>query len=134
MSKLYFSLTLPFGALGFYRGTQHYSYNCRKDLKEYNELFKNYNEQLEEYNKKVKVEENSKSQYKYKYTPPNFYSKKPYYFYSWSILYGLFGTVMYVNPFTTPFMVMKEVYRLEINMRGELDELKNKDEYYRVLL
>ena len=61
-------------------------------------------------------------------------AKKPYYFYSLSSLYGLFGTVMYVNPFTTPFMVIKEVYRLEINMRGELDELKNKDEYYRVLL
>ena len=122
MSKLYFSLTLPFGALGFYRGTQHYSYNCRKDLKE-------YNKQLEEYN--IKVEKYKKSNRNYDYT---FLYKKPYYFYSCSILYGLFGTVMYANPFTTPFMVLKEVYRLEINMRGELDELKNKDEYYRVLL
>jgi gamma-glutamylcyclotransferase (GGCT)/AIG2-like uncharacterized protein YtfP len=41
---------------------------------------------------------------------------------------------MYVNPFTTPVMVMKEVYRLEINMRGELDELKDEAQYYRVLL
>lgn len=132
MSKLYFSLTLPFGALGFYRGTQNYGYNYRTDMKTYNEQFKKYNEQLEEYNKKV--EDNIKSQYKYKYIPPNFYSEKPYYFYSWSILYGLFGTVMYVNPFTTPFMVMKEVYRLEINMRNELDELKDEAAYYKVFI
>ena len=122
MSKKILSIVFPSGILGFYRGTQHYSYNCRKDLKE-------YNKQLEEYN--IKVEEYKKSNRNYDYT---FRYEKPYYFYSLSSLYGLFGTVMYVNPFTTPFMVIKEVYRLEINMRGELDELKNKDEYYRVLL
>ena len=132
MSKLYFSLTLSFGVLGFYRGTQHYGYNCRKDMEKYDEILKEYNGRLEEYNKKV--EENIKREYKYTFTKPTLYCEKPYYLYSHSILYGLFGTVMYVNPFTTPFMVMKEVYRLEINMRDELDELKDEAQYYRVLL
>ena len=131
MSKLYFSLTLSFGVLGFYRGTQHYGYNCRKDMEKYDEYLKEYNGRLEEYNKNV--EENNKREYKYTFTKPTLYNEKPYYLYSHSILFGIFGSVMYINPFTTPFMAIKEVYRLEINMRGELDELKNKDGYYKLV-
>lgn len=131
MSKLYLSFYLPFGVLGFYRGTQHYNYNYRKDMEKYDENLKEYNGKLEEYNKNV--EENNKREYKYTFTKPTLYYEKPYYLYSHSILYSLFGTAMYVNPFTRPFMAMKEVYRLEINMRGELDELKKKDFYYKIL-
>ena len=121
MPKIIVSIAIPYGILGFYRGTQNYSYNYRKDLKE-------YNKNLEEYN--IKVEEYKKSNRNYDYT---FRFKKPYYFYSESFLYGFFGTAMYINPFTFPIVTLKEIYRLEINMRGELDELKNGDNYYKVV-
>jgi hypothetical protein len=62
MSNVFFSKKLPIGILGsgilgFYRGTQHYGYNCRKDMEKYDEYLKEYNGRLEEYNKNV--EENS---------------------------------------------------------------------------
>ena len=121
MPKIIASIAIPSGILGFYRGTQHYGYNYRKDLKE-------YNQHLEEYN--IKVEEYKKSNRNYDYP---FRLKKPYYFYSESFLYGFFGTAMYINPFTFPIVTLKEIYRLEVNMRGELDELKDGDDYYKVI-
>ena len=134
MSKIFVSKGISFGILGsgilgFYRGTQYYSYNYRKDMEKYDEELKEYNVRLEEYNKNT--EENSKRLYKYK--PPTLYYEKPYYLYSHSILFGICGSGMYINPFTFFIMAIKEVYRLEINMRGELDELKNKDKYYNLL-
>ena len=120
MPKILASIAISSGILGFYRGTQHYGYNYRKDLKE-------YNKELEEYN--IKVEEYKKSNRNYDYP---FRFKKPYYFYSESFLYGFMGTTMYINPFTFPIMTFKEIYRLEVNMRGELNELKDEDKYYRV--
>jgi hypothetical protein len=131
MSKIFVSKGISFGILGsgilgFYRGTQHYSYNYRKDMEKYDENLKEYNVRLEEYNKNT--EENSKRLYKYK--PPTLYYEKPYYLYSHSILFGMMGSGLYINPFIFPIMVMKEVYRLEINMRGELEK---KDEYYKLL-
>jgi len=127
--------TLPIlatsGVLGFYRGTQEYKYNYNKDIERYNENLKDYNEQLEEYNKNV--EEKSKNHYyRYTLTQPTFKYKKPYYFYSSNLLHGFYGTFMYINPFLFPVMVGRELYKLEINMRDELAELKNKDEYYKI--
>jgi hypothetical protein len=134
MSKIIVSKGISFvsfgilgsGILGFYRGTQHYSYNYRKNMEKYDENLKEYNVRLEEYNKNT--EENSKRLYKYK--PPTLYYTKPYYMYTHSILFGMVGSSLYLNPFTFPIVVMKEVYRLEINMRGELEK---KDEYYKLL-
>jgi hypothetical protein len=109
------------GALGFYRGTQEYKYNYNKDLKR-------YNEHLEEYNKKV--EENKKNKYTYTY---DFHYTKPYFFYVDNFMNGLCGTFFYMNPVFFPFLFFKEMYRLEVNMRNELNELKNQDKYYRLL-
>jgi hypothetical protein len=110
-----------FGALGFYRGTQLYKYNYNKEL-EY------YNEKLEEHNKMV--EENKKNIYKYTH---KFSYGKPYFFYSETIMSGFLGIIFYINPFLFPLVIAKEIYRLEINMRDELDKLKDEDKYYRFL-
>jgi hypothetical protein len=45
---------------------------------------------------------------------------------------GLFGSLLYVNPFLFPFIIKKELYRLEVNIRG-LDEEKDKKYYYDIL-
>ena len=121
MSKKILSIVFPSGILGFYRGTQEYKYRYNKDVKE-------YNKNLEEYNKKV--EENKINKYTYKY---EFRYTKPYYFYTDSIMHGFMGTFFYINPFTFPIMFFKEIYRLEVNMRNELNELKDEDKSYRLI-
>lgn len=124
MANIIKSIAIPTSILGFYRGTQEYKYKCKKDLEQ-------YNKRLEEYNKQI---ENDKIRYKdISYKPSEFYYKKPYYFYSWSLIYGLYGSGMYINPVVLPFLVAKEIYRLEINIRDGLKDLKNEEEYYKVL-
>ena len=108
------------GALGFYRGTQEYKY-------EYNKKLKRYNEDLEEYNKKVEENKNNKYTHIYK-----FHYTKPHFFYVNNFMHGLMGTFLYMNPAFLPFMFFNEMYRLEVNMRNELDELKDEDKYYRL--
>ena len=49
-----------------------------------------------------------------------------------SIPYGIFGIIMYVNPVTFPAVFAKEIYRLEVNIRG-LNENKEKDFYNDIL-
>lgn len=56
--------------------------------------------------------------------------KEPF-FYSKSILYGTFGCVMYMSPVVI-FLIPKEIYRLEVNLRN-LEEEKQKD-YYNMLV
>jgi hypothetical protein len=63
--------------------------------------------------------------YKYNYNK----NGSRHFCYTNNALYGLFATFLYVNPVTFPIIAVKEIYRLEINVRG-LDELKNTDEYY----
>jgi len=46
--------------------------------------------------------------------------------------WGICSTIAYINPFTIPFILYKEVYRLEVNLRG-LEEEKKTDYYNRVL-
>lgn len=56
--------------------------------------------------------------------------KEPF-FYSKSFLYGTIGSVMYMSPILF-FLVPKEIYRLEVNLRN-LEEEKKKD-YYNMLI
>ena len=100
MTKLFLSIT-SFGLLGFYRGTQEYKYKYNQSLQKYDEYVTKYN---------------------------NNDLTKPYFFYSDSIYNGIVGTIFYLCPFLFPFMLTKEIYRLEVNIR-KLDELKN-DKYY----
>ena len=55
-----------------------------------------------------------------------------HYFYTDKIFNGLFGLVIYINPGLLPIAIYKEIYRLEINLRG-LEEEK-KTEYYNKIL
>ena len=46
--------------------------------------------------------------------------------------WGICSTIAYINPCTIPFILYKEVYRLEINIRGLEDEKKT--DYYNEVL
>jgi hypothetical protein len=72
--------------------------------------------------------------YKYSHSKNsnNKYEKKEPYLYSDSIIHGLFGIIIYGNPALLPFMIHKEIYRLEINVRNLEDEKKNR--YYNEII
>ena len=55
-----------------------------------------------------------------------------HYFYTDKIFNGLSGLIIYINPGLLPIAIYKEIYRLEINLRG-LEEEK-KTEYYNKIL
>ena len=46
--------------------------------------------------------------------------------------WGICSAFAYINPVVLPFILYKEVYRLEVNLRG-LEEEKKTDYYNRVL-
>jgi hypothetical protein len=54
------------------------------------------------------------------------YSYKAPYLYSSSFMYGMFGICLYVNPVFLPFIIYKELNRLEINIRN-LNNKNDKD-------
>lgn len=60
------------------------------------------------------------------------YYEKPVYFYSECFSYGLFGVLLYANPITIFAVIPKEIYRLEITIRG-LHEEKEKEYYYKIM-
>ena len=99
-------LALAWGGLGFYRGAQSYDYGYPYPPKN-------------------------------KPAPPD----KPFmYMYSKAlehkmigVFFGIAGSIVYIVPTTGVFMVWKELYRLEVNLRG-LEEEKNSDFYNRLLL
>jgi len=63
----------------------------------------------------------------YKYDHKKYESKEPI-IYTNSVIYGLFGVIMYANPIFLPFAICKEVYRLEVNVRN-LEKEKNSSFY-----
>ena len=48
-----------------------------------------------------------------------------------TLCYGLYGIVIYINPFLLPFIMYKELYRLEVNLRNL--ELLDEDDYYNLI-
>ena len=73
--------------------------------------------------------------YDYHYT----HDKLPYrpsginsYLYTDAFLWGVCSACAYVNPFTFVVVCNKEVYRLEVNLRG-MEEEKKSQEYNKVL-
>jgi hypothetical protein len=88
-------------SLGFYRGTKYYGHDYKKDF--------------------IKYEEKKDNKY---YT-----LVKPQYFYTHSFCFGLFGMLLYTFPITVVLVIPKEIYRLEVNIRG-LNEEKENDKYY----
>jgi len=102
MLKVITPAWIGFTGLGFYRGVKLYNYK--------------YNYQLIEYEKK----ENKKC------------DKKLSYFYSECFGSGLFGVIIYINPFLLPITFSKEIYRLEVNIRG-MNEEKEKPSFYEII-
>lgn len=70
---------------------------------------------------------NYKMDYKKYVKEPQYYTK-PEYFYFANVPYGIFGLFIYYNPIFLPIVLVKEVYRLEVNIRG-LNEEKEKENY-----
>jgi hypothetical protein len=60
------------------------------------------------------------------------YLEKPTYLYSVKFLYGALGFGVYINPIFLFMTIPKEIYRLEVVLRGLEDEKKT--HYYNVLL
>jgi len=118
-SKKLLGIASCWGILGFYRGTQEYNFHYSNDINSYNQKMICYKEQIE---KEKKYNSN------YVYTLP----VKPTYFYLSSISNGFFGSALYIFPCTTPICVIKEIYRIEINLRS-LDEEK-KTTFYNTIL
>jgi hypothetical protein len=95
--------TSAWSTLGFYRGVKEYNYENKIDMDSYN------------------ID-------KEKYGDTKYILIKPTYFYITSISYGFYGSIAYIFPLTAPICFMKEVYRIEINLRNISDEKKTK--YY----
>jgi hypothetical protein len=73
--------------------------------------------------------------YDYNYNRQNIYMKdnvKHPYLYSSRIFEGLIGSFIYINPVLWPIVICKEIFRLEVNIRG-MDDLK-KEYHYNSLL
>ena len=98
-------------ALGFYRGVKEYNYKNKIDIDRYNSDMIKYNIEKEKYSSTT-----------YEPRIPD----KPNYFYITSILYGIYGSSAYIFPLTSPVCFMKEIYRIEINLRNINDEKKTK--------
>jgi hypothetical protein len=54
--------------------------------------------------------------------------KIPEYLYSTCFFCGFIGAFVYMTPFSWPIIIPKEIYRLEVNIRG-LDKEKETDKY-----
>jgi len=52
-----------------------------------------------------------------------------YYLYSTAIRWGFGGTIAYLNPVILPIILSRELYRLEVHLRPELHDEKNKAFY-----
>jgi len=70
--------------------------------------------------------------YDYKYKKDKEHNSEKTYFYSSKIFYGFYGTLIYTNPIFIFTTIPKEIYRLEIIIRG-IESEKNKDEYYELI-
>ena len=115
--RFFIGTTSFWAALGFYRGLDHYDYDHTKDMHDYNSKMK-------------KWEKNNIDYAKYGLDPMD-PPKKPAKYYLTGIGYGILGIACYFNMFLG-FNIPKELYRIEVNMRGLEDE-KNKPYYRRVL-
>jgi len=67
----------------------------------------------------------------YKYDIEKHKIKKNY-LYLDSFITGFFGITIYINPIFLPFIIYKEIYKLEVNLRNLQDE-KNSDYYNNIL-
>jgi hypothetical protein len=62
----------------------------------------------------------------YNYRYENGYNKT--YFYLGCFFKGVFGGLLYITPFLLPLIIIKEIYRLEVEIKG-INEEKNHSFY-----
>ena len=98
--KILYGIMSGSSVLGFYRGVGHYTYNYKNEMDKY--------------------EKNKEKSYNL--------IEKPNFFYYKCFSCGIFGMIIYVNPLTFIYMIPKELYRLEVNLRKMEDEKKT--DYY----
>ena len=113
------------GSLGFYRGIRDYNYENKIKMDSYKKDMNYYEYKKEQY-KKDKI----------KYPTMDLYEPKqplkPNYFYLTSFSHGIFGSCLYVFPMSMPVCFVKELYRIEINLRG-VDDEKNTAFYNKLI-
>jgi hypothetical protein len=114
--RVFIGTTSFWGALGFYRGLDHYDYDHTKDMNDYNSKMK-------------KWEKNNIDYAKYGLDPMD-PPEKPTKYYLTGIGYGILGIGAYFN-IILGFNIPKELYRIEVNIRGLEDE-KTKPYYRKV--
>lgn len=106
MSKIGIGFFIPYMGLGYYRGYQKGKFDYKNAL----ERFEN---RLEKYPKEYDIKDR-----------PNFYTLD-------CVGKGLSGAIFYLLPPFCLFTMVKELYRLEIHLRGYENE-KNKRDYYEI--
>ena len=111
--RFFIGTTTFWAGLGFYRGLDQYDYDHTKDMNDYN-------------TKMIRYEKNNIEYRNYGIDSPD----KPTKYYLTGFGYGFLGIACYFNIFLG-FNIPKELYRLEVNMRGLEDE-KNKPYYRKV--
>lgn len=120
---LFGGLTCCLGTLGFYRGIKSYNYEHNINIESYQKDMIYYNKEKERYNKDKYPDLTNEPRQ----------PVKPSYFYFSMIGYGLFGILVYINPIIMPIVFVKEMYRLEINLRN-IDNEKKTNFYNKVLV
>jgi hypothetical protein len=110
--------------LGFYRGTIHYDYSYKEDMVKYNEKMTEYNKDMEKYN--VNIKKYPDIHYR---VPQKI--EKPQKYYISTVGYGLYGSSIYLFPYPGILFFFKEIYNLEIILRGLNDAKKTR--YYNCL-
>lgn len=123
-AKKLFAGAFLWSGVGFYRGLKDYDYTHKQDIKEYNEQMVRHNRDMKKYSVDVQ---------KYPdihFNPPK-QPLKPYKYYTDTLVYGIWGALLYLAPYPGIFFAAKEIYILEINLRNLEDEKKTK--YYNTL-
>lgn len=103
-NRLIYTAIISWAALGFYRGIQEEEFD--------------FNEEKEHYEK-----------YEHVYLHFNAFRKHPQKIFVNYFNTGMIGMSLYINPFTFYIPLMKEIYRIEVNLRG----LEKNDKYYRLI-
>ena len=110
--------------LGFYRGIQHNDYTYKQDTA-------NYNKKMIEYHRDMKKHIIDTQKYPDIYIHSPRQPLQPYKYYTDTLVYGIWGSLLYLSPYPGIFFAAKEIYILEINLRNLEDEKKTK--YYNTL-
>jgi hypothetical protein len=125
LSRAFNLCVASWGSLGFYRGIHDYDYENKIKTESYKKDMKYYEYKKEQY-KKDKI----------KYPSIDLYEPKaplkPNYFYLTSFSHGIFGSFLYVCPISMPICFVKELYRIEINLRS-VDDEKNTAFYNKLI-